>query len=156
VSFYLGGHAGFLVVAIATHAVVGYALGAVAFDRAGAGLVGGVAADVDLLVPAGVGEPLVHRGVTHGLFALGVATAVGLALGRATAGAVGIGYCSQLLIDATTPMGVPLLSPVLATHFGVDAGVGGHSVPATLALWVTSAGLLLIDRRVSIVRSTET
>lgn len=152
---YPGGHTGFLVAALATHAVVGYALGAVAFNRPGAGLVGGVVADVDLLVPASAGEPFVHRGLTHGLFALGVATVIGLSLGRATAGAVGLGYCSQLLIDATTPMGVPLLSPLAATHFGVDAGLGGHSVPATLALWVVSVGLLLADRRVSTLRSTE-
>lgn len=154
-SLYPGGHTGFLVVAIATHAVVGYALGAVAFDRPGAGLVGGVVADVDLLVPASAGAPFVHRGLTHGVFALAVATAVGLSLGRATAGAVALGYGSQLLIDATTPMGIPLLSPLLGTHFGLETVVSGHSVPATLALWVVSLALLLLDRRTSTVGSTD-
>lgn len=143
----LDGHAGFLFVALTTHAVVGYAVGAVAFDRPKAGLVGGLVADVDLLVPASVGEPFVHRGVTHGVFALAVATALGFALGRATAGAVGLGYCSQLLVDATSPMGVPLLSPLVGTHFGVDVGFGGHSAPATVALLCFSVGLLWLDRR---------
>lgn len=145
-SIALGGHTGFLLVALATHAVVGYAVGAVAFDRPKAGLVGGLVADVDLLVPAWVGEPFVHRGITHSVFALGVATAVGVVLGRATAGAVGFGYCSQLLVDATSPMGVPFLSPLVGTHFGVDIGFGGHSMPATVFLLCLSAGLLWFDR----------
>ena len=141
-SAYPGGHAGFLAVALATHALVGYALGAVLFDRPAAGLVGGVVADVDLLVPASVGPPFAHRGVTHSALALGVATAVGLRFGRATAGGVFVGYLSQLLVDATTPMGIPLLSPLSGTYVGVDLDPGGHSVPVTAALWVACLGLL--------------
>lgn len=142
-----GGHAGFLLAALATHALVGYALGAVLFDRPAAGLVGGVAADVDLLVPAAIGEPFVHRGVTHSLLGLAVVTALGVRLGRARAGALAVGYASQLLIDATTPMGIPLFLPVSGTHVGFDPGFGGHSVPASVGLWIGSLGVLWYARR---------
>lgn len=142
-----GGHAAFLLVALATHALVGYTIGAVALDRPAAGLVGGVVADVDLLVPAAVGAPFVHRGLTHGLFALVIATAISLRLSRHAGAAVALGYCSQLLIDATTPMGIPLFSPLTEAYFGLDIGVGGHSPPATVAFWIVCLGVLWYARQ---------
>jgi len=142
VSAYPGGHAVFLGVALATHALVGYTLGAVLFARPLPGLVGGVVADVDLLVPAAVGPPFAHRGITHTALAAGVATAVAWRRSRATAGAVCPGYGSQLLIDATTPMGIPLLFPLAGTSVALDVGVSGHSLPATLLLWSGCLALL--------------
>jgi len=133
-------HAGFLVAAVATHALVGYTLGAVAFDDPRAGLVGGVFADIDLLVPAAWGGPFVHRGLTHSLLAAVFVTALAAARGRRTAGGVGVGYASHLLVDATTPMGVPVASPLSTTHVGLD--LGGHSPPATAFLWVCCLAVL--------------
>lgn len=128
------GHAAFLGVALCTHALVGYALGTALFDAPRAGLVGGVAADVDLLFPAAWGEPLVHRGVTHTALAAGVATAAAAVHGRRVAGGVGVGYAAQLLVDATTPAGVPLAYPLSAERVAVP--LGGHSPPVTAALWL--------------------
>jgi len=135
-----GGHATFLAVALFTHAFVGYALGYL-FDAPRAGLAGGVLADADLLLPAAWGFPLVHRGVTHTLLALAVVAAVVAAVaGRRPAVGLGVGYASQLAIDATTPMGVPLLYPLTDEFHGVV--LGGHSAPATFALWAACLGLL--------------
>lgn len=145
-SGYPGGHAGFLAVALATHAIVGYALGAALFDRGTAGLIGGVVADADLLVPDGWGFPFAHRSATHSAIALAVAAGVAAALAtrsrRATAGGMAAGYASQLLVDATTPMGIPLLYPLSETFIRLDVGISGHAVPATVALWIVSVGLL--------------
>lgn len=149
-SGYPGGHAGFLAVALATHAVVGYTLGAVLFDRGTAGLIGGVVADADLLVPDAWGFPLAHRSATHSALALAVAAGVAAALAtrtpRATAGAMAAGYASQLLVDATTPMGIPLLYPLSETFIDLDVGISGHAVPATITLWVASVALLWVFR----------
>lgn len=130
---YPGGHAVFLAAALSTHALVGYTLGAVVFDAPGAGAVGGVLADVDLLLPAAWGEPFVHRGLTHSALAAGVATALAAAHARRTAGAVGVGYASQLLLDATTPQGIPIAYPLSTAHVG--AALGGHSGHVTAVLW---------------------
>lgn len=135
-SGYPGGHAVFLVVALATHAVVGYTLGTVLFDRPAAGLIGGIVADVDLLVPDALGFPFAHRSATHSALALGLAAAVATRRDRASAGAVAAGYASQLLVDATTPMGIPLLYPFSETFVGIDMGLGGHSAPVTALLWL--------------------
>lgn len=135
-------HAGFLAVAVATHALVGYAVGAVAFDAPRAGLLGGVAADVDLLFPTAWGPPLGHRGVTHSALAVGVAAAVAASRG-ADAGAVGVAYAAHLALDATTPMGIPVAYPLAAAFVGVD--LGGHSPAATAALWLACLALLARD-----------
>lgn len=153
-SVYPGGHTGFLAVALATHALVGYALGTVLFARPRAGLVGGVVADVDLLVPASAGHPWVHRSLTHSALALGVAVAVGATWDRKTAGAVAAGYLSHLCIDATTPMGIPLLWPLAPDYLGVNLPLSGHGLPATALLWVCSLGLLAWDRRELVRRAT--
>lgn len=132
------GHAGFLAVALATHALVGYTLGAVLFDAPRAGLVGGVVADADFLFPAALGFPFVHRGLTHTALALGVAVAVAYRWDGRVAGAVGVGYASQLLIDVTTPMGIPVAYPLSAESVVVP--LNAHSATATVLLW---AGCLL-------------
>jgi len=140
VSGYPGGYAVLLAVALCTHALVGYTLGELLFGAPRAGAVGGVLADVDLLFPAAWPDPFVHRGITHTALAAGVATAVAAAHARRTAGAVGTGYTAQLLVDATTAKGVPLLYPLVSAHVGVE--LGSHSGPATAALWIACLGLL--------------
>lgn len=136
------GDIGFLAVALATHALVGYTLGEISFDRPAAGLLGGLAADVDLLFPAVLGWPFVHRGITHTLLVAVVATAIVAYRGRATAGAFGVGYASQLLIDTTTPKGVPYLYPLTRESFHVDLGTTGHSPLPTIVL--IGCGLLIL------------
>ncbi|WP_202614470.1 metal-dependent hydrolase [Halostella litorea] len=136
-----GGHAAFLAVAVATHALVGYALGERLADAPLAGLVGGVLADADFLLPAAWGFPLVHRGLTHTLLALAAVTALVTAVaGRRQGLGFGGAYAAHLAIDATTPMGVPLLYPLSAEYLGVV--LGGHAAPATAVLWACSLGLL--------------
>lgn len=147
-SAYLGSHTLFLAVAIGTHAAVGYTLGAALFDAPRAGLVGGVLADLDLLFPATWGAPLVHRGITHTALAAGVAVALAAVHHRSTAGGVGVGYASQLLLDATTGMGIPLAYPIVPERIGVP--VGGHSATATALLWVCCLGWLW-RRRLAVV-----
>lgn len=137
-------HAGFLAAALATHAVVGYTLGAVLFDAPRAGLVGGVAADVDLLIPATWGFPVAHRGVTHTALAGGLAVALAARWNRRTAGAVGAGYGSQLVIDATTPLGIPVAYPVSTTFVSVP--LGGHSPLVTGLLWTVCLAVLVHRR----------
>jgi inner membrane protein len=65
---------------------------------------------------------------------------VAAAHARRTAGALGAGYALHLLVDATTPQGIPLLFPFSTTHVGVT--LGGHSGPVTAVLWVGCLGLL--------------
>lgn len=129
----VGDHAIFLWTAVATHAIVGYALGEILFDEPAWGLLGGVAADVDLLFPLVWQPPLVHRGITHTpLAALLITLAV--ARWRRSAGlAVGAGYVSHLAIDATTPAGVPLLYPLSTARVGAE--LGGHSPIPTALIW---------------------
>jgi len=125
----------FLSVAIATHAVVGYTLGMALFDRPVAGLAAGVAADVDFLFPAALGWPFVHRGITHTLLVGGLAAGVVAYRDRRTALAVAAAYGSHLLIDMTTPKGVPFLYPMAETHYHLGLGTTGHSLVPTIALW---------------------
>lgn len=158
VSLYLGGYAGLVAVALVTHALVGYTLGTISFDRPVAGLVGSVAPDIDLLFPvlfpAAVGWPFVHRGITHTLLVAVIATAIVAARGRATAGAFGVGYASHLLIDTTTPKGVPHLYPLTAESFHVDFGTTGHSPLPTVALIGGCLLVLWFRRRESPGRSS--
>jgi inner membrane protein len=142
---YPGGRGVFLVVAIATHGVVGYALGAHRFDAPRAGTIGGLLADLDFFFPAAWEFPLVHRGGTHTVLALAVAAALTAGVAdRQTGGAVGIGYVAHLAIDATTPRGVPLFYPVNDASHGVV--LSGHSPTATALLWVCCLGVLWLDR----------
>ncbi len=141
----VGDHVAFLWAAVATHALVGAALGAALRDEPGWGLVGGVVADVDLLFPAVWTAPLVHRGITHTLLAGGLLAAAVAYRDRSAGVAVAAGYASHLAIDATTPMGVPLLFPLLTAHLGVV--LGGHSDAATVLLWAASLAVLSRWRR---------
>lgn len=143
-------HAAFLAVAIATHAVVGYTLGRVAFDRPLAGAIGGVAPDADFLFPAALGWPFVHRGLTHALLVAVLAIAAVAALrDRRDAWAFGAGYLSHLALDSTTPSEVPLLYPLSAERIGVELPTTAHSEIGTLALLGACAVLLLYDERSS-------
>lgn len=143
--------AAFLAIAFATHALVGAALGALLFERAGVGAVAGLAADADFLFPAALGWPFVHRGITHSLPALlalaGTAVAVWHALdapgSRRSAGAtVAVAYGSHLLIDVTTPAGIPPLSPLSDRIAYVALPTTGHSPVPTLILWAGSLWVL--------------
>ncbi|RDI71433.1 metal-dependent hydrolase [Halopelagius longus] len=155
-------HLGYLATAVATHALVGYTLGTLAFDAPRAGVLGGVVADVDLFFPLAWEFPLTHRGLTHTGLAVGAALAVAAVRSRAAAGgvgvdetqsvssarrtmSVGVGYASHLLIDSTTPMGVPLFYPLSTARVGVQ--MGGHSGPATAALWLCCLAALWTRRR---------
>lgn len=136
----LGSYHLWLAMAIGTHAVVGFTLGAALFERPWAGAIAAVLADLDLFFPGPDGTPLGHRGVTHSGLALGVAVAVALYWGRDVAGAVAAGYGSQLAIDATTPKGIPLAYPLSAENVGVTWDL--HSGAATVALLAGSAVVL--------------
>jgi len=161
--------AAFLATAFATHALVGGALGAVLFDRPAAGAVAGLAADVDFLFPAALGWPFVHRGVTHSAPALlalaagavGVWYAVDALDGHRPVGAtVAVAYCSHLLIDVTTPKGIPPLSPFSDRVVHLALPTTGHSPVPTLALWAACLWALsrsgAVDPLTRRIRSSET
>jgi len=130
---------------LATHALLGYTLGKVLVDEPAWGLLGGVAADVDLLFPLVWEWPLVHRGVTHTALAAVVLTAAVGRWRRSAGLAVGVGFASHLVIDATTPAGVPLFYPLSDASVGVT--LGGHSRVATALLWLVCLAALLRRRR---------
>ncbi|QSG11915.1 metal-dependent hydrolase [Halapricum desulfuricans] len=128
-------HAVFLTVAIATHGVIGYTLGKALFDRPIAGLLAGVAPDVDFLFPNALGWPFVHRGITHTLLVGALVVGIVAYRNRQTAAAVAVTYGSHLLIDTTTPKGVPHLYPLFETNYYLDLGTTGHSPIPTVAIW---------------------
>ena len=143
--------AAFLATAFATHALVGAALGALLFDRPAVGAAAGLAADADFLFPAALGWPFVHRGISHSLPALlalaGVAAAVwyavdGLGDHRTAGATVAVAYGSHLLIDVTTPEGIPPLSPLSDRIVYVALPTTGHSPVPTLILWTGSLWVL--------------
>jgi inner membrane protein len=136
-----------LATAFATHALVGAALGAVLFDRPALGAAAGLAADADFLFPAALGWPFVHRGISHSLPALlglaAIAVAVwyaadGLGSHRTAGGTVAVAYASHLLIDVTTPEGIPPLSPLSDWIVYVALPTTGHSPLPTALLWAGS------------------
>lgn len=126
----------YLLVAFATHALVGAVLAATLLEaRPAVGAVASLAPDLDFLFPHEWAFPFVHRGLTHSPAALLAVLGVGYALdadGDLLA-AVGAGYLAHLVVDSLTPKGVLWLYPVSTTAVGAD--LGGHSVPVTLALW---------------------
>lgn len=153
-----------LAVWLATHALVGSVLGAVLFDRPKLGIVGAIWPDLDYLFPAAFGWPFVHRGITHTILAVIIATAVVVALNRGfgsgladvvrskTGGAFAIASLSHLLIDVTTPKGVPLFYPVLGHPVTLDLPTTGHSLLPTVLLWIGSLGVLYWAGRVPRLR----
>ncbi|WP_336328239.1 metal-dependent hydrolase [Halovenus sp. HT40] len=133
----------FIPLAIATHGLVGLVLGSVLFDRPLAGLAAGLAPDADFLLPAALGWPFVHRGITHAAVALLAAIALAAVFSeRRTLGALAAAYGSHLLIDITTPKGIPLLYPLLDERLYLDIGIGGHAPETTLTLWVLCLGAI--------------
>lgn len=141
---------GFLAIALATHALIGYTLGQFLFDRPWIGLVGGTIPDIDLLFPGMLEWPFVHRGITHTLLIGGLATTAILVRHRRAALAFGVTYLSHLSVDTTTPKGVPHLYPLSDTHFYLDLPTTGHSPGPTVAFWVVCLGLLWYYDYVSI------
>jgi len=138
----------FVPVAIATHGLVGLAVG-YGFDRPVAGLLAGLAPDADFLLPAILGWPFVHRGVTHAavaVVAVGVTAAV--LTDRRTLAALTAAYSSHLVIDITTPKGIPLVYPLLDDRLYCDIGVNGHSPAATVVFWFV--GLAAVGYRVRV------
>jgi len=130
-------------IAIATHALVGLAVGAVVFDRPLVGLIGGLAPDLDFLFPALLGWPFVHRGLTHTAIAVGVLTALAVVVSdRRTAGALAGAYGSHLAIDVTTSKGIPLLYPLLDDRLAVTVGIGGHEPAVTIIIWLICLGVV--------------
>lgn len=132
----------FLVGALTTHALVGYALVSrftPVDPRVGA--LAGLFPDVDLLVPPAVGEPFVHRGVTHTpLFLVAAALAVYAARrDRPLALAVGVALGSHLLVDSLSPQGIDWLFPLSGTW---TPGWPIHGPVATALLWAGSLWLL--------------
>lgn len=142
-------HYVFLASAIATHAVVGYALVRVFTSAPPAlGIFAGVAPDVDLLFAPTWEFPLVHRGLTHTPLLLGVALGGLLLLDvygntvlpdDAVVGA-GIAVLSHLVIDSFTNAGIMWLYPLSVRHFAYDLSI--HSFAGTLLLWGVAAGLV--------------
>ncbi|MFW5948829.1 MAG: metal-dependent hydrolase [Halolamina sp.] len=138
-------YAAFLASAFATHGLVGAALGAALFDRPGLGVVAGLPPDVDLLFPAALGWPFVHRGITHSLVAVALLATVTAAAWYTTvdpddapaAGAAAVvASLSHLLIDVTTPKGIPPLSPLSDQVISLSLPTTGHSPVPTVILWV--------------------
>jgi len=138
----LAAYLGFLVIAFATHMLIGYTLGQFLFDRPWIGAIAGLAPDIDFLFPEMLEWPFVHRGITHTLLIGAVATTIVLLKQRKAALAFGVAYLSHLCIDTTTPKGVPHLYPLVETSFYVDLGTTGHSPGPTAAFWVVCLGLL--------------
>lgn len=133
----------FVPIAIATHGLVGLVLGAVLFDRPIAGLAAGLAPDADFLFPDLLAWPFVHRGVTHAAIALVALVVLAAALSdRRTASALGAAYGSHFFIDMTTPMGIPLLYPLLDERLHLDLGIGGHAPVVTVLFWLCGLGIL--------------
>lgn len=92
-----------------------------------------------------LGPPFTRRGITHSVFAAGVAIAVAKRHDQQFAAAVGLGYVSHVLLDATTPMGVMLGYPVSTTNVGLV--LHGHAPQATVVIWLCCLFALWYDRR---------
>lgn len=140
-------HRLYVLLAVVTHAAIGFTLAAVLTKhRPAAGVVGAVLPDVDLLFDPAWGFPLVHRGLTHtplfGGFVVGVVVAAP-AVRRAGPG-VAVGYLSHLLVDTFTQSGVAWLYPITETNYAVDASV--HAVERAPVVWALLLGTLAVHR----------
>ena len=128
-------------------------LGAVLANRPYAGAVGGIVPDINFLFPVAFEWPLVHRGFTHNLLAVTIATALIAFRHRAAGMVFGAGYVSHLLIDATTPKGVPFLYPGLSDSFFFALPLDSHSTIVTVLLWSGALTLLYVNVSLRDVRS---
>lgn len=131
------GRVAYLLVAFATHALVGAVLASVVVGvRPSVGAVAGLAADVDFLFPQDLGFPFVHRGLTHSPAALVAVLLVGYGLDADDdrLAAVGVAYLSHLVVDTLTPKGVLWFYPLSTAGVGFD--LDGHSPAVTLAVWM--------------------
>lgn len=142
----------FLVVAWASHAVVGYAL-VRGFTDADPriGIVFGLLPDVDFWFPASWGWPFVHHGLTPTpLFAAAVvAGTYAIYRDRTGALAVGLAIGSHIAIDSLSPKGVPWLFPIETSP---SPGIHVHGPTATALLWAAAIGVLVwrSDGRLSV------
>lgn len=137
------GHLSFLIIAVLTHGIVGYALVRAFTDvNPTLGFSLGIVPDVDLFFPAAWGAPFVHRGITHtALFVIAIVATAGLWRSQKRLElASGLAVSSHLVIDSWSPMGVPWLFPF---GIGVSGGLPVHGPVGTLVLWTLSAGLLV-------------
>lgn len=136
-------HLLYLVLAVVTHAVLGYALVRVLTPVSPAvGLLGGVFPDVDLYFGRLWNFPLVHRGLVHTPLFLGTVV-VGLLLAGVPEWAVvgvGVAFLSHLAVDSFTHAGIMWLYPVSVQHFSYD--VSAHSAVGDAVLWAVSAGMV--------------
>lgn len=141
----LGSYYLFVLVGVVTHAAVGYTLGAVVFDRPKAALVAGVLADADFAFRLGLSEPFVHRGITHTLAAAILFAAFTIRYADWPAGlATGLGYLSHLVIDVTTPKGIPFFYPLVPGNLSLDVGLRGHSLLVTAVFWAFSLAVFAL------------
>lgn len=142
------GHRLAVLVAVLTHGVVGYTLVSLwRGGQPGAGLLGGILPDIDLLFPAGWPFPFVHRGLLHTPVAGGfVVGAILVSTRRRTDSiAVAVGFLSHLAIDTLTASGVAWLYPVTTTSYAID--LEAHAAIPGVLIWAATLGVLLVRRR---------
>ena len=164
-------HWGYVAVAIATHAALGYALvRTLTACPPSVGAVAGVAPDVDLLFgPVLLGPslsfPLVHRGVLHTPAFLALVVGGLLLAGRVRAnasgrdpGAGGVGRSGRAPVAGSVSLGVGV---AYFSHLAIDSltrsgimwlyplsdhsfglALGVHGVAGTTILWLGSIGLV--------------
>lgn len=132
----------YLLLAITTHGLVGYALvRAVTRYPPVIGALGSVAPDVDLLFDPGWQFPLVHRGITHTPALAGAVLVVLLLAGgsAAVAAAFGVGVLSHLVVDTFTRTGVMWLYPASTQSVAFDLSI--HGMTGTVVLVAGALGL---------------
>lgn len=141
-------HEIYLLVAILTHGLVGYAVvrGFTRFPPAAA-VGGAVVPDVDLFLGPLLGVPVVHRGAIHTPAALAVVVGGALLLGapRRVLVAFGVGFLTHLVLDSTTSAGVMWLYPASTVDVSLDLPI--HGWPATVVLWLSSLALVRFGPR---------
>ncbi len=141
-------HRLWVLAAVATHGVLGYALARLATASGGrAGLVAALVPDVDLLFPPAWQYPLVHRGLTH--TPLAGAALIGALIAadarRDVVAGAAVGYASHLVVDTFTRSGIAWAYPLSRATVGVPADV--HAVEYDLLVWAVALAALLARRR---------
>ena len=133
----------FLLVAFATHGAIGYTLVAVLTpSNPRLGALVAIMPDIDFLAPADWGALFVHRGITHTpLFVIGVVVVVySIRRRRSDAAFTFLALVSHVVIDALSPMGLPLLLPLGRVP---SPGLAIHGPFMTVLLWSLVSGLLI-------------